>query len=354
MGVALHGVFNNCHPSLPPSLPPSLLPSLPPSLLPFFPSSLPPSLPSFLFSSPLLPSVIQSEVSSLREGGIGGGRREEVKRRRVSGGKGGSKKDAMPSPMFFETELLCPNEENPARYKHIAGLSSELLAVDMDGQLWRWAWQSCAPEPHPLIKSLGLEGEKVRFLGGRLLRASVVTESGKVSLYLSLSMGVNSLPPPLPLSLSLTLPLPPSFPPPHPRLPAGWTTACLRCCMWWNTLLIFLPSWPGRQWCSWKALSSSLPSSHLPTNCSGGECGARDGSTSDLILSLLRCHSRGMFPFPERKQALVEVQEKLRGTSRFPSREHDIKSGSQVCLRSSPIYTAGTKAIFIKGPRLQV
>lgn len=131
-------------------------------------------------SLPLSSSLVQTEVSSLREGGIGGGRREEVKRRRVSGGKGGSKKEAMPSPMFFETELLCPNEENPARYKHIVGLSSELLAVDMDGQLWRWAWQSCAPEPHPLVKSLGLEGEKVKFLAGRVLRASVVTESGKV------------------------------------------------------------------------------------------------------------------------------------------------------------------------------
>ena len=61
-----------------------------------------------------------------------------------------------------------------------------------------------------------------------------------------------------------------------------------------------------------------------------------------------------MFPFAERKQAVMDVQERLRGTSRYSGRETEVQQGSQVCLRSSPIYTAGTKAIYCKGSKLQV
>ena len=65
---------------------------------------------------------------------------------------------------------------------------------------------------------------------------------------------------------------------------------------------------------------------------------------------------RGLLPFPERKQAVMDVQEKLRGSGRFSSSggEGDVQQDSLVCLRSSPIYTAGTKAIYCKGHRLQV
>ena len=104
-----------------------------------------------------------------------------MKRRRVAGGKGGTKKDPILSPVFFETELLSLGGENPTRYRHIAALASELIAVDIEGRLWSWAWSASAPEPHPLVKALQLEGEEIRLLAGRLLRAAIVTESGKVS-----------------------------------------------------------------------------------------------------------------------------------------------------------------------------
>jgi hypothetical protein len=61
-----------------------------------------------------------------------------------------------------------------------------------------------------------------------------------------------------------------------------------------------------------------------------------------------------MFPFPERKQAVMDVQERLRGSARYSGSESEVAQDSLVCLRSSPIYTSGTKAIFCKGQKLQV
>ena len=125
---------------------------------------------------------MQSDVLSVREGGSGGGgRREDGKKRRMGGGKAG-KKELVPVPVFFETDTPLQSEENPTRFKHIAGLHSELVAVDTSGALWRWAWHSADLEPHPLISELGLSGESVKYISGRQLRVTVVTESGKVRL----------------------------------------------------------------------------------------------------------------------------------------------------------------------------
>ena len=113
---------------------------------------------------------------------VGAGRREEGKKRKVGVGKGSNgKKEAVPTPVFFELEAPLQREENPIRFKHIAGLHSDLVAVDTDGLLWRWAWKGTGIEPHPLVSELGLAGERVRLLAGRQLRVSAVTESGKVS-----------------------------------------------------------------------------------------------------------------------------------------------------------------------------
>ena len=68
------------------------------------------------------------------------------------------------------------------RFKHIAELYSELLAVDTDGNLHSWPWSSPLPSPkgHPRLANLQLENEKIKLLSAKILRASVVTESGKV------------------------------------------------------------------------------------------------------------------------------------------------------------------------------
>lgn len=122
---------------------------------------------------------MQSEVVSLRE--AGGGRREEGKRRKIGGGGKPAKKEVVPTPVFHDTEIPLQGGAAPTCFKHIAGLHSELVAVDSEGLVWRWAWQSGGIEPHPLVNELGLAEERVKFLSGRQLRVSVVTETGKVS-----------------------------------------------------------------------------------------------------------------------------------------------------------------------------
>ena len=77
------------------------------------------------------------------------------------------------------------------KFTAIAGLSSELLAVDCDGVLKRWLWTAPQPVvgPHPRLKELGLEGEKIRLLSAKLLRATAVTRSGGVATWLDDAAG---------------------------------------------------------------------------------------------------------------------------------------------------------------------
>ena len=126
------------------------------------------------------------------EGGNGSGRREEGRRRKVGGGKT-TKKDPLPTPVFFEVEspLLSGGAVPP--FKHITGIHSELVALDTEGTLWKWGWKSVNIEPHPLVCELGLVGESVKLLSGKQLRVSVVTESGKVRSSNPLIFPVTSL-----------------------------------------------------------------------------------------------------------------------------------------------------------------
>lgn len=68
------------------------------------------------------------------------------------------------------------------------------------------------------------------------------------------------------------------------------------------------------------------------------------------------CHCRGVLPFTERKQSIMQSHDKIRqfkyhqSGSAFSS---SVIQGSKVCLRSSPVYSAGGKAIHIKGTQLQ-
>lgn len=75
-------------------------------------------------------------------------------------------------------------------FTHIASLKSELLAVDDKGVLYSWPWVQPSPPsaPHPRLAELGLEGERVKLLSAKLLRASAVTESGKIATWLDTSV----------------------------------------------------------------------------------------------------------------------------------------------------------------------
>ena len=68
----------------------------------------------------------------------------------------------------------------------ISSTKSELLAIDEQGQLYGWPWDDPIPpnKPHPRSAELGLEQETIKLLSGKVLRATVVTESGKIVTWL--------------------------------------------------------------------------------------------------------------------------------------------------------------------------
>ena len=72
---------------------------------------------------------------------------------------------------------------------------SELIALGVDGRLYQWRWKdslpyagdaSCSGSPvyHPRARALGLAEEKIMGISASSIRASVLTESGKVTAIL--------------------------------------------------------------------------------------------------------------------------------------------------------------------------
>ena len=64
---------------------------------------------------------------------------------------------------------------------------SELVCVGADGKLYQWRWEDPLPYQeqdsgvyHPRVRALGLADEKVVSVSASSIRASVLTESGKV------------------------------------------------------------------------------------------------------------------------------------------------------------------------------
>ncbi len=69
------------------------------------------------------------------------------------------------------------------------------------------------------------------------------------------------------------------------------------------------------------------------------------------------CSLRGMLPFSDRKQAILQAHERVRlakyGGLSGGKAVDSVIQGSRVCLRSSPIYSVGTRAIHIQGGKVQ-
>lgn len=62
--------------------------------------------------------------------------------------------------------------------------------MDDQGVLYSWPWEQPLPPatPHPRLAELGLQGERIRLLSAKTLRASVVTENGKTATWLDSSV----------------------------------------------------------------------------------------------------------------------------------------------------------------------
>ena len=67
----------------------------------------------------------------------------------------------------------------------MAAMHSEILLVSAEGrQLYSWACGSDpSPKPHPLCGELGLEGERITLIEASDIRATVVTETGKIATF---------------------------------------------------------------------------------------------------------------------------------------------------------------------------
>ncbi len=68
---------------------------------------------------------------------------------------------------------------------------------------------------------------------------------------------------------------------------------------------------------------------------------------------------RGVLPFAERKQSIMQSHDKIRqfkyhqSNSSLSASSSLVTQGSKVCQRSSPVYSAGGKALHLKGTQLQ-
>jgi E3 ubiquitin-protein ligase EDD1 len=102
----------------------------------------------------------------------------------TSRGKGSSQHTSKDGSSFvhFSSPSCWRDKDDAKHFSIIATTSSELLAVDDQGQLYGWPWSLAAPPilPHPRLVEFGLQGERIKYLSARVLRASAVTESGRI------------------------------------------------------------------------------------------------------------------------------------------------------------------------------
>ena len=103
------------------------------------------------------------------------------------------------NPILFSDHLQFWTDSigTPLQFTHIAGLYSELIAVNLHGQLCQWNWHDDFPfqdfeNPHikhPKTLPLKLLQEKIIHLSANLIRASIVTESNRLATWIDDSLG---------------------------------------------------------------------------------------------------------------------------------------------------------------------
>ena len=86
--------------------------------------------------------------------------------------------------LMFTQNPDCPSLDT--KFVAMATLHSEILLVSAGSrQLYSWSCDgtSPSPTPHPLTGDLRLTGERIAVLGSSDVRATIVTESGKVATF---------------------------------------------------------------------------------------------------------------------------------------------------------------------------
>ena len=106
-----------------------------------------------------------------------------------------------PNPVQFGDQLQFWTDSNNdtvyPRFTHIACLHSELIAINIHGQLCQWNWHEESPYQdqdnaqikHPKTMSLQLFNERIVQLSGNLIRASVLTDNNRLATWIDDSLG---------------------------------------------------------------------------------------------------------------------------------------------------------------------
>ncbi|GFS00247.1 ubiquitin protein ligase E3 component n-recognin 5 [Elysia marginata] len=222
-------------------------------------------------------------------------------------GADGSKKanSPAPNPLSFGEELQYWTDKDgePPLFTHIEAMYSDLVAIGKDGRLYCWKWADSEPyrnpeNPsvrHPKASFLNLNQEKIVLLAACGVRASVLTESGKIASWLDESL---------------------------------------------NAVSGKLEQ-PATQFAEFS--SDSVASLHV---CSLYTCARLESGA---------LYWWGVMPFAQRKKLVERSNKKKRaketsassgsgGGSGSSLSSSEIVAGATVCLRSAPLYNAGSIA----------
>ncbi|XP_065062827.1 E3 ubiquitin-protein ligase UBR5-like isoform X1 [Rhopilema esculentum] len=175
---------------------------------------------------------------------------------------------------------------SPLKFSQIAALHSELIAVSMDGRLHQWKWSEAAPRlvtadqhSHSRAVDMKLIDERVVSLDARNIRASVLTESGKIATWLDESLSA----------------------------------------------VAFKLEHPAQQFPEFKG--QAVVGLHV---CDLYTC---------VQLANGSLFWWGVFPFEQRRKLMDKVKQKAKKSAINGSSL--IQAGTQVCLRSCPLYYPG-------------
>ncbi|BFZ21562.1 hypothetical protein BsWGS_24601 [Bradybaena similaris] len=206
----------------------------------------------------------------------------------------GGRKPNCPSqnPLVIGEELQYWTDKDGDQplFSHIEAMYSDLVAVGKDGRLYTWKWTESEPyrNPenanihHPKTSALGLVQEKITLLSACMVRASVLTESGKIATWLDDSLN----------SVSAKL------------------------------------EHPAQHFSEFQ--SDRVVSLHT---CSLYSCARLESGA---------LYWWGVMPFAQRKKLVERSSKKKKAKETLMSSE--IVAGATVCLRSAPLYNAGAIA----------
>lgn len=187
--------------------------------------------------------------------------------------------------------------EEKILFSHMGAMYSELVAVDHEGQLHQWKWKEAKPYKcsesanvyHPKTIFLGLQGETICQLSCCYEKTILLMDSGKIATFVDDTL--------IPVASKLEQPAF-SFAEFQGDKVVTVSTSSLFSCAW-------------------------LESGHI--------------------------YWWGVLPLSVRKKVMEKAKEKVRAKKREAFNSANITVGTQVCLRSCPMYHTGAIAINIKG-----